>query len=194
MDIVLIVLRILLMTFGLVVSFFYILAQMWQKLPAPKFALKMSDYLTYGAVGFCFGLGLNNNYALLAFLPLLLWKVLASSLFSKNKVAGKGRWMEVQWQRFSPRGFRMPQEAVEQIKRLPGDTHFLIPRFVSLWAVKYFMKNMRKNTHKMPAQMRGQEHQAMDMLEGIARNVSRMDAGKTEKLSLPFGELKITRL
>lgn len=194
MDIVMLIVRIMLMVFGTAAALFYLLSQMWQKVPSPKLALKVQDSLTYGIVGFCFGLGTNSYWGLLAFVPLLLVKLISHLAISKKRVAGSGRWMEIQWHRFSPKGFRMPQEAMDQIKRLPSDTHFIVPRFVSLFAIRFFLKSMRKNAHKMPQQMRGQEGQAMDMVEGIARNISRLDSGKTEKLSLPFGELKVTRL
>lgn len=196
MDIVFLILRILLISFAALVGGVYALAHLWRRVPAPKLEFKAYDYIVYGFTGFAFGLGLNNYWGLLAFVPLLLWKLSTGVFVSKSKVVGKGSWMEVEWQRFSPRGFRMPAEAVEQIKRLPNDTHFIVPRSFSLLAIKLFMKNVRKNMGKMGnmPQMRGQEQQALDMIETIARNVTRLDKGKSEKLSLPFGELKITRL
>lgn len=50
------------------------------------------------------------------FAPLLLAKVISHFSISKNRVIGSGRWMEVQWQRFTPRGFKMPQEAMRKNK------------------------------------------------------------------------------
>lgn len=194
MDTFLFIVRILMMIAASVIAVTYLIAQMWQRVPQMPLGFKFYDYIVYGIVGFAFGLGLNNHWALLSFAPLLLAKIVSHFSISKNRVIGSGRWMEIQWQRFTPRGFKMPQEAMQQIGRLPSDAHFVIPRFVSLIAVKMFMKTVRKNMGKAPTTMRGQETQAMDMVEGIARNILRLDKGRTEKLSLPFGELKVTRL
>lgn len=194
METFLLVIRILMMVVASIVGVFYLLSQFWQRVPQMPFKLKPHDYVVYAVVAFAFGLGLDNYWGLVAFLPLILVKFAMHFLISKNRVAGGGRWMEVQWQRFTPRGFNMPRDAMQQIGKLPSDAHFLLPRFVSLLAVKMFMKTVRKNMGKAPVPMRGQETQAMDMVESIARNITRLDSGKTEKLSLPFGELKVTRL
>jgi hypothetical protein len=102
--------------------------------------------------------------------------------------------MEIQWQKMTPRGFQMPREAMTQIQRLPGDQHFILPRFASLWAVNYFTGALRKNTAKLPQNMKGQEAMALDLVERMATNIKRLEAGRTEKIDLPFGMLKITRL
>jgi hypothetical protein len=69
-----------------------------------------------------------------------------------------------------------------------------VPRMASLMAVNFFSKNMRKNMDKMPAQVKGQQDLAFGMVDKISTNIKRLEAGKTEKIDLPFGILKVTRL
>lgn len=194
MEIFYIVVRSFLIAFGALLASVYIVMQLWQKVPTAGFQLKPYDTVTYGLVGFLFGVGLNSYWGLLAFVPLLLAKLLNAKLLQKNRLRGSGRWMEIQWMKMTPKGFQLPAQMAQELQRLPGDTHFIVPRFVSLWAVKFFVKSVRKNADKVPANMRGQEAQAFEMLERMAVNIGRLDAGKTEQLSLPFGLLKITRL
>ena len=194
MDIFYIILRSLMVAVALFMAVTYVIMQLWQKVPSLSFQLKPYDSITYGLVGFLCGVGFNNYWALLAFAPLLLIKFLSSKQLQKNKLRGSGRWMEVQWQKLTPKGFNIPKQMATELQRLPGDTHFIVPRIASLWAMKYFMKSMRKNSNKIPANMRGQEAQAFEMIEKMAQNITRLDAGKTEQLSLPFGVLKVTRL
>lgn len=194
MAIVALIFKILLVTLGSVLGIVYLLAQMWQKVPSAGLKFRTYDYVMYGLIGFCFGVGLDRPEGLLAFVPLLLTKVFASLLIAKNRVAGKGRWVEVKWQKFTPRGFKLPSDVNSQLSRLPGDTHFIVPRFVSVLAVKVIMRSMKKNASKVPVQYKAQQDQAFGMIEQTARNIMRLDKGLSEKLSLPFGELKITRL
>jgi hypothetical protein len=195
MEIFLIAVRSLLMVVATLLVVVYVFGNMWKKLPSEPLKLKVLDYALYSVVGALFAFGLNSYWGFLAFLPMILGKVLWHTHIDKNKVRGKGRWMEVQWQKMTPRGFQMPQEARTQIARLPGDQHFIIPRFASLWAVNYFTGALRKNAAKMP-QMggAGQQEQAFALIEKMALNIKRLDTGKTEKIDLPFGVLKVTRL
>ncbi|MEY4065083.1 MAG: hypothetical protein RIR26_1291, partial [Pseudomonadota bacterium] len=80
-------------------------------------------------------------------------------------------------------------------QRLPGDQHILVPRHIGVWAVKYFMKSLRKNASKAPVPMKaGQQQQAFEMVEKLGGSIIRLEKGKSEQLSLPFGVLKVTRL
>jgi hypothetical protein len=61
--------------------------------------------------------------------------------------------------------------------------------------VKYFLKSIRKNASKAPVPMRAnQQAQAFDMVEKMGNNIMKLEKGKTEQVSLPFGVLKVTRL
>jgi hypothetical protein len=66
---------------------------------------------------------------------------------------------------------------------------------VGLWAVKYFLKSVRKNASKGPVPMKAaQQEQAFEMVERLGNNIIKLEKGKTEQLALPFGVLKVTRL
>jgi hypothetical protein len=57
------------------------------------------------------------------------------------------------------------------------------------------MKSIRKNAGKAPVPMRAnQQAQAFDMVEKMGLNIIKLEKGKTEQVSLPFGVLKVTRL
>ena len=194
MDIFYMVMRVLLVVIASSIAIIYAVLQLWQRIPSLAMQFKSSDFIIYSVVGFLFGVGTNTYWGLGAFVPLILIKFLSHKLIAKNKVRGSGRWMEVEWRKFTPRGFQLPKEALDQIQKIPGNTHVLVPRFVSLFAVKYLISMIRKNAGKVPAHMRGQEDQAFSMIERMGANVRSLGTGKTEKMSLPFGELKITRL
>ena len=194
MEILVIAVRSFLMVIGTLFLALYVVGNLWKKIPAEPLKLKTLDFVSMGVVGSLFAFGLNSYWGLLSIVPILIVKLLSQLLINKNRVRGTGRWMEVHWLKMTPKGFQMPREAMSQIQKLPGDQHILIPRVATMWALTYFTKAMRKNTAKMPQQFRGQEGQAMEMIERIAVNVKRLDAGKTEKVDLPFGVLKITRL
>lgn len=194
MDLFYLVVRILLLTLGSLLGVIYLLMQFWQKVPATKLKFKPYDYVTFALVAFLFGIGANNYWGLAAFVPLVLWKLVAGQFIQKSRLTGSGRWMEVQWMKLLPKGFNIPREMASELQKIPGDTHFIVPRFVSLWAVRYFVKAMRKNSGRMPTNMKGQEAQAFHLVESMAGNISKLGAGKTESVSLPFGILKITRL
>jgi hypothetical protein len=57
------------------------------------------------------------------------------------------------------------------------------------------MKSLRKNASKAPVPMKaGQQQQAFEMVEKLGGSIIRLEKGKSEQLSLPFGVLKVTRL
>jgi hypothetical protein len=194
MDIFLIILRTLLLTIGALMAAIYFALQLWQPIPSRGIALKGRDYFFLTVVAFLFGFGLNNELALLAFIPLLLARVLSAYFLQKNKLHGKGRWMEIEWRKFTPKGFQMPKNMQSEISKLPGDVHFVFPRFASLWAVKFVVRSIKKNASKVPQQYNGQQGSAVDMIDRTAKNIAKLDKGKTEQMSLPFGLLRITRL
>lgn len=195
MEIFLIAVRSFLMVIATLLLGLYLLGNMWQKVPSERIKFKTLDYVLYGVVASLFAFGLNSYWGLLAFLPMLVAKVALHAFIEKKRLRGKGSWMEVHWQKMTPRGFQIPREAMSQIQRLPGDQHFILPRFVGLWAISYFQTTFRKNTAKMPVAMRaGHEADALAAIEKMIANVKRLDTGRTENINLPFGVLKITRL
>lgn len=195
MEIFLIAVRSFLMVIATLLLGLYLLGNMWQKVPSERIKFKTLDYVLYGVVASLFAFGLNSYWGLLASLPMLVAKVALHAFIEKKRLRGKGSWMEVHWQKMTPRGFQIPREAMSQIQRLPGDQHFILPRFVGLWAISYFQTTFRKNTAKMPVAMRaGHEADALAAIEKMIANVKRLDTGRTENINLPFGVLKITRL
>ena len=194
MEIFLLLLRVLLLTIGLLMGTVYCALQLWQPVPSRGIALKGRDYFFMTVVAFLFGFGLQNEWGLLAFVPLLLARLASAHFVQKNRVHGKGRWMEVEWRKFTPRGFQMPSQMKSEISRLPGDVHFLFPRFASLLAIKLFVRSMRKNASRVPRQYHAQQGDAFELIDRTARNITRLDTGRSEQMNLPFGILKVTRL
>lgn len=194
MEIFLMILRTLLLTIGSVLALIYFIMQFWQPVPASGVRLKGKDWFFYFVVSALFGFGLNNEWGLLAFVPLLLIHVIFQFFIQRNKVYGGGRWMEIEWRKLTPKGFKLPPEMRNELGRLPGDVHFLFPRFASLLAMRFVVRSVRKNASKMPQKYNAKQGDAIGMVENVARNVAKLDSGKTEQLSLPFGVLKITRL
>jgi hypothetical protein len=194
MELFLIGLRSLLMVIGTLMVLLYVVGNLWKKLPAEAFKFKTHDWVMFGVVAAMFAFGTNSYWGFLACVPMILVKIVFHTWIQKNRVRGSGRWMEVQWTKMTPRGFQMPKDAMSQIQKLPGDQHIMVPRFASIMAVNFFAKNMRKNVDKMPTQMKGQQDLAFGMVDKITANVKRLESGKTEKIDLPFGMLKITRL
>ncbi len=194
MDIFLLIVRGLLLTVGLLMGLVYLALQLWQPIPSRGISLKGRDYFFLTVVAFLFGFGLQHEWGLLAFVPLLLARLASAHFVQKNKVHGKGRWMEIEWRKFTPRGFQMPAQMKQEIGRLPGDVHFLLPRFASLIALKLFVRSLRRNASKVPQQYHAQQGDAFALIDRTARNISQLDLGKSEQMSLPFGILKITRL
>jgi hypothetical protein len=198
METFVLILRAFFMTLGTVLALVYVLSALWQRVPQLKFQLKAYDWVMYIVMAGVFGIGLNQYWGLLAFLPLLLWKLFTHFQFQKNKVRGSGRWMEVQWSRQTPKGFDIPKNMQSEIQRLPGSAHILLPRFAFLFALTQGMKVLKKNASKslqtLPQNMRGRETDAFDLLNKTENNMRRLENGKMESLSLPFGILKVTRL
>ncbi|MEN9826042.1 MAG: hypothetical protein RI953_1787 [Pseudomonadota bacterium] len=195
MEIFLVILRSLMVLAGALMLITFLLFQLWQRIPTEGIKFKAQDFITLGAVGLIFALGTNSYWGLLVIGPMLLGKVLSQAMIQKNKVRGSGRWIEVQWTKMTPRGFQIPQQLSKELQRLPGDQHLLLPRQVGIWAVKYFLKSVKKNANKGPVPMKtGQQAQAFEMVERLGGNIIRLEKGKTEQVALPFGVLKVTRL
>lgn len=195
MEIFLLVVKILLATVATLMGIVFLVFQLWQRIPAAGIKFKAQDYISFGAVSLLFALAMNSYWGLLACLPMVVAKLASQFFIQKNKVRGSGRWMEVQWTKMTPRGFQIPPQLKSELQRLPGDQHILVPRRIGVWAVKYFMKSLRKNASKAPVPMKaGQQQQAFDMVEKLGGSIIRLEQGKSEQLSLPFGVLKVTRL
>ncbi len=195
MEIVALIFKSLLGVLAVLIAVLFLAFQLWQRIPSQGLKFKAQDLVGMGIVATLLSLSTNSYWGLAAAIPMLLAKVLSQLLIQKNKVRGSGRWMEVQWTKMTPRGFQIPTQLQSELQRLPGDQHILLPRRVSLWAVKYFLKSIRKNASKAPVPMRAnQQAQAFDMVEKMGTNIMRLEKGKTEQVSLPFGVLKVTRL
>jgi len=195
MEIFLLIVRSLMILLGSVMLIAFMLFQLWQRVPSEGIKFKVQDWIGLGAVGLVFALGTNSYWGLCAAVPMLLAKVLSQLIIQKNRVRGSGRWIEVQWTKMTPRGFQIPQQLSKELQKLPTDQHVLIPRQVGIWAVKYFLKSVKKNAGKGPVPMKaGQQAQAFEMVERLGSKIIKLEPGKTEQLALPFGVLKVTRL
>lgn len=194
LEILGIALKVLVIALAFLMSALYVAVQLWQKLPQEAFKLKTHDLFVLITVSLLLGFGLDSYWGLLGFVPLLAIKFCAHRFIRKNRVHGSGRWMEIQWQRMMPRGFQLPANVMQDLKKLPGDTHVLLPRWLSLLAVKYFTKAMRKQEGNLPAHLRGNQAQANEMVEKLSVSLTRLSPGGTERLNLPFGVLRVTRL
>ncbi|NBO38174.1 hypothetical protein EBU99_06295 [bacterium] len=195
MEIFVLVIKSLLVIVASIMAIAFLIFQLWQRVPTLGIKFKVQDWVSFGVVALLFALGTNSYWGLLAALPMLLGKITSQFFIQKNKVRGSGRWMEVQWTKMTPRGFQIPQQLKSELQRLPGDQHILLPRQLGLWAVKYFLKTVRKNASKAPVPMKaGQQEQAFEMVERLGANIIKLEKGKTEQLALPFGVLKVTRL
>ncbi len=195
-----IILRSLSITAGALIVILYLLAQMFQTQPRGKFSLKMYDWIALASCMLLLALGFNSYWGALAFLPLLAWKFAARALFATSRLKGKGAWMELRWNKFPPKGFQhLPRETRAQLEqevaRLPKDTHFVIPRFFALIAVRYLMKKTKADAAKanMP-QLKGREKETIGKLEEMAKSVTTLEPAKTKTFNLPFGVLHISRL
>lgn len=194
------VMRGLSITIAVLVFVLYSLAQLFQRLPQNKFSLQMYDYIVYGSVLILMALGLNSYWGALAFAPLLVWKFSARYFFNPGRVRGKGYWLELRWNKFPPRGFQqLPRNVLEQmnseLSRLPKDTHFIIPRKVALWAVRYFLNKTKKDAAKSNIpQLKGREKESLGKLEEMANTVVNLEVAKTKTINLPFGVLHVSRL
>jgi hypothetical protein len=195
MEIVALIFKSLLGVVAVLIAILFLAFQLWQRIPSQGIKFKAQDLVGMGIVATLLSLATNSYWGLTAVAPMLFAKILSQFLIQKNKVRGSGRWMEVQWTKMTPRGFQIPTQLQAELQRLPGDQHILLPRRVSLWAVKYFLKSIRKNASKAPVPMRAnQQAQAFDMVEKMGNNIMKLEKGKTEQVSLPFGVLKVTRL
>ncbi len=86
------------------------------------------------------------------------------------------------------------EQVSREVQRLPGDTHLLLPRFVGVWAIKFMLKRAHKEKSKLAHGLQGREGEAMTMVDNMANTIIKLLPGKTERLSLAFGVLRITRL
>jgi hypothetical protein len=193
------ILRGIALSSAILITVIYIAAQLFQRIPTAALGLKLYDYIVLGLVALLASLGLNSYWGFLAFIPLLLWKLLAKTLFDRKRIRGKGRWLEVRWCKFPPKGFsNVSREAIEQLNRelarLPKDTHFVIPRPVGLWVVRYLLKRSKKQTQGGIPQLRGREQESFQKLEEMANSIVGLEKEKTKTINLPFGVLHISRL
>jgi hypothetical protein len=195
MDIFLLIIRSLMILVGSLMLITFLIFQLWQRIPSAGLSFKTQDIIAFCAIGLIFALGANSYFGLLVLVPMFLCKLLSQWMIQKNRVRGSGRWIEVQWTKMTPRGFQMPQQLTKELQRLPGDQHILLPRQIGVWAVKYFLRSVKKNAAKSPVPMKaGQQAQAFEMVERLGNNIIKLEKGKTEQVALPFGVLKVTRL
>jgi hypothetical protein len=191
MDIFLVVLRILMLIIGSLAVCLFVVTQAYRQLPEGKTLFRMSDFIYAAIISFLFAVGSDSYWGLLAGLAVFVIRALCVSLFKTKLLTNNGFWMEVKWLKLEPKGFKMPPEMLAEIAKIPGDKHFILPRIVSLWFAKYFMNNMRKKAPKTGSD--AQQMQALQMIEGMVVKVTAMQAGKSERLSLPFGVLQVSR-
>lgn len=195
MEIFLLIVRCTMILVGSLFFLAFLAFQLWQRVPAEGIKFKAQDGVALAATTLIFALGTNSYWGLVVAIPMLVGKFLSQLLIQKNKVRGSGRWIEVQWTKMTPRGFQIPQQLSQELQRLPSDQHILLPRQIGLWAVKYFLKSVRKNASKSPVPIKpGQQAQAFEMVERLGTNIIKLEKGKTEQVALPFGVLKVTRL
>jgi hypothetical protein len=82
-----------------------------------------------------------------------------------------------------------------ELNRLPKDTHFLIPRPIALWAIRYLLKKTKKDASKANIpQFKGREKETFGKLEEMANGVVELEVAKSKTIHLPFGVLNISRL
>lgn len=195
MEIFVLVLKVILGVLASLMALVFLAFQLWQRIPTEGIKFKTQDLISMGVVALLFALATNSYWGAIAFVPMLVAKFASQLFIQKNKVRGSGRWMEVQWTKMTPKGFQIPQQLKGELQKLPGDQHILLPRQVGIWAVKYFLKSVKKNASKGPVAMKpGQQQQAFEMVERLGNSILRLEKGKSEQVSLPFGVLKVTRL
>lgn len=197
MDIAVFIFRILFLVVGSCISLVYILFQFFQKLPKDKLKLSTVDYVVLIATALIFGFGTNNYWGLLSFIPLLIINLLCKFFLKPEKLKGSGRWVEINWRKLTPRGFgpNVPKAIMDEMNKMPGDKHFVIPRFYMLIFIKFISKRMGKEMGKVPKGMSASQQQmAVGQFTSIIDSVVKLPPGKTEKKDFPFGVLKVTRL
>ena len=197
MNTVILVFRILFLVAGSLTAIAYLLFLLFQKLPKASISLSTADYIVFTAVALIFGFGTNTYYGLAAFAPLLLAKLLAAVVIKPQTLKGSGRWVEVDWRKLTPRGFdrNVPRAVVEEMNKMPKDTHFVIPRFYMLIAIKFISKRMGKEMGKVPAGVsQNQQQLAVGQFTSLIDGIVKLPQGKTEKKDFPFGVLRVTRL
>ncbi len=197
MTTVILIFRILFIVLGSLTALAYLLFMLFQKLPKNSFSISTVDYIVFCAVALIFGFGTNNYYGLLAFLPLLLIKVMCYFLLKPKILSGSGRWVEVNWKKLTPRGFdrNVPRQVMDEMSKMPKDTHFLIPRLYMLIAVKFINRKMSKDMKKLPAGFSASQQQmAVGQFTTLIDNIVNLPKGRTEKKDFPFGVLRVTRL
>lgn len=191
------ILRITLLVFGTLAALFYLLFQMYRKMPAEPFSLSTADMVVYLIVAFIFGFGINSYYGLAAFLPLLLFKYVCLKCIQPNHLRGSGRWMQVEWKKFTPKGFErnVPKAVLAEMNKMPQSTHFIIPRFYMNIFLSIISKRMKKEASKLPAGVsQAQQEMATGQMMGLVNGIAKLGPGQTEKKDFPFGMLRVTRL
>ncbi|MBX9703069.1 MAG: hypothetical protein K2X39_02840 [Silvanigrellaceae bacterium] len=198
MDTLIVILRILLLTIGVLSILVYILLQLYQKLPKNPLKLMPGDYIVYTIVLLCFGIGTNSYWGLAAFVPLLLLKIVCRTLITPKFLRGSGKWIEVDWKKFTPKGFgaQIPQQVLQEMRRMPKDNHFIVPRLYMVLLIKVISYRSKKEVMKNKALFSGamQKQDMMGEFNKIIGNFLNLKIGKTEMKHFPFGALKVTRL
>lgn len=197
MGTAILILRITLLAFGTLVALFYLLFQMYRKVPAEVFSFSTADIVVYIVIAFIFGFGVNSYYGLAAFLPLLLFKYICLKAIQPNRVRGSGRWMQVEWKKFTPKGFErnVPKTVLAEMNKMPQSTHFIIPRLYMNIFLSIISKRMKKDAAKTPAGVsQAQQQMATGQMLGLMNGIAKLPSGGVEKKDFPFGMLRITRL
>ena len=200
MDTLILIFRILFIIIGSLTAIVYILFQFYQKVPKAAFKLITADYLVYSLVALIFGFGTNSYYGLASFVPLLLLKYATNKSIVPEKLNGSGFWMEIDWKKLTPRGFNrnVPKHILDEMNKMlnstPKDTHFIVPRFYAIIAVKFMLRKMQKESKNMPTNFSAQQqNMGMEQINMLAQNILNLSKGKSEKKDFNIGVLKITR-
>lgn len=194
-----ITMRVLLVAFAVLLAAIYIAFQLFQRIPRSNLQFAIWEYVVLALVAFFVGLGTNSYWGLLAFVPLVLWRILASQLFQPQRVKGSGSWLEVEWQKLMPRGLHGAhraalEQSMNELRRIPNNAHFMIPRFAGLWVIRYMVKRTERDMKKgLPPQLRGREQEAIGWFQQIATKIEALQTSQQERFTFPFGILRIER-
>ncbi len=192
-----IILRITFIVLASLVALVYILAQFYQKVSTKKIAFTTKDYVVFFTVSFIFGFGTNSYFGLLVFLPLLLISVLCQFWVRPEKIRGSGYWIEVHWKKLTPKGFgsKIPAFMLQELNKIPKDTHFVIPHLYFSIAIRFIRYKMKSTPGQMPKGVSlNQQQFAMGQFHEIIERMALMGPGMTEKKDFPFGVLRVSRL
>lgn len=200
MDTFLYIFRIVFFVISSLISIVYLLTQLYQKIPIAPFKLSAADYIVYTTVSLMIGIGTNSPYGLCAFIPLLLIKFICKNFINLNHLKSSGFWMEINWKKFTPKGFHgnVPKHILDEMNKVvnstPKDSHFIIPRFYAVIAIKFMLRKMKKESKKVQKGFTNeQQNIGMDQFNKLAKNILLLDKGQSEKKDLNIGILKVTR-